>query len=56
MQMKFLALILIYFTSNLYELCSMEVEINDYINVVLTYYRARQVKILTHFTCFSQSE
>lgn len=56
MKSIFLTLILICFTLKLCELRLIDREISDYIEVVLAYYRIRNVGILTHFTCFSLSE
>lgn len=51
--MKLLHFILIYVVVNFGELQTIESEVDDYIKTVLSYYRVRNVRILTHFTCFT---
>lgn len=54
LKQKCLQFLLIYLVWNFCE--SRNGEVDDYIKLILTYYRGRNVKILTHFTCFPQSK
>lgn len=53
--MKLIQLILIYSVVNSCKLQIIETEVDDYIKIILAYFRARNVRILTHFTCFPTS-
>lgn len=55
-KMKLSHLVLFHLVFVMCEPQNMRISTDDYIDVVLTYYRERNVHILTHLTCFSASK
>lgn len=53
---KLKELIIFCFVLKFHEFRLIENDVEDYIEMVTTYYSKRNVMILTHFSCFSQSK
>lgn len=52
---KLLLLAIVTLTFKSFESNSIQSEIDDYIEITSKYYHDRNVRILTHFTCYTQS-